>query len=113
MSPKSKKSNPWPLLMVVLGGLLVLGAGGWYAVALLAPTPTPEPAVVEETTDDLARVSVADAKAAYDLGQAVFMDVRDAESYAQAHIRGAISMPLEEIPQRMDELDPQAWIITY
>jgi 3-mercaptopyruvate sulfurtransferase SseA len=111
MSPKSKKSFPWPLVMVVAGGLLLIGAGGWYAFTFFAPTPAPPQEAV--SADSVPRISVSDAMAAYELDQAVFVDVRDADSYAQGHIREAISIPLQDLPQRIGELDPEDWIITY
>jgi 3-mercaptopyruvate sulfurtransferase SseA len=59
------------------------------------------------------RISLADAKAAFDAESAVFLDVRDAQSYAEAHIPGALNIPVNDLPQRLDELDPSDWIITY
>ena len=58
-------------------------------------------------------MSLGNAKAAYDLKQATFVDVRDADSYANAHIAGALSIPLADLESRLKELDPNAWIITY
>jgi rhodanese-related sulfurtransferase len=68
---------------------------------------------LEGDEDSVPRVSLADAKAAYETGGAVFVDVRDAESYAQSHIPGALSIPLSELPNRIGELNPSDWIITY
>jgi rhodanese-related sulfurtransferase len=75
--------------------------------------PTEEVIITEDTYASIPRVSLADARAALESGSAVFLDVRDVDSYAQGHIQGAISMPLDELPERMNELDPSAWIITY
>jgi len=62
---------------------------------------------------DVVRVTLDDAKKAYDAKSAVFVDVRDAASYAESHISGAINIPLDQIKSRLAELDPQSWIITY
>jgi 3-mercaptopyruvate sulfurtransferase SseA len=104
-----------PLVLVAFGGLLILGAAAWYGYTFThQPTPVPIPTeIVESSYPDVPRISVRDAKAAYDLGEAVFVDVRDAESYAQSHIKGAKSIPLQDLPNRINELDPSAWIITY
>ena len=73
------------------------------------PTAGPTPSTVESVV----RVSLADSKAAFDAKTAVFLDVRDAGSYANAHIPGALNIPLNELEARLSELDPKAWIITY
>jgi rhodanese-related sulfurtransferase len=54
-----------------------------------------------------------ESKAAFDSSAAVFLDVRSADTYATGHISGAISIPLAELEARIDELDPDRWIITY
>ena len=59
------------------------------------------------------RISLEDAKAAYDAGTAVFLDVRDAQSYAEAHIPGALNIPVNNLPQRLNELDPADHIVIY
>ncbi len=59
------------------------------------------------------RVSAADLKALLDKNAAVTVDVRDVQSYAQQHIKGAISMPLNEIAGRLNELPRNKKIVTY
>jgi rhodanese-related sulfurtransferase len=70
---------------------------------------TPTPGSVEQVT----RVTLEDAKAAYDDGKAVFVDVRDSSSYVAGHIPGAVQMPISEMPTRSGELNPKSWIIPY
>jgi len=67
------------------------------------------------TEADVPRITPADAKSAFDSGQAVIVDVRAAESYAEAHIAGALSIPLDgiEINPSGVSLDKNQWIITY
>ena len=50
---------------------------------------------------DVPRVSLADAKAAYDQGTAVFLDVRGTSDYETEHITGAISIPEMQIESRL------------
>lgn len=45
--------------------------------------------------------------------KAVFVDVRPKESFDQAHIAGAINIPLGEVITRVRELPPGKFIITY
>jgi len=111
---RNRRKSSWPLVLMVIGGLIILGAAGWYAGRLAAPTPTPEPLSVQaKNSQEIARVSLPDAKAAFDQDAAVFLDVRDAGSYASSHIPGALSIPLNELPDRLGELDQNAWIIAY
>ncbi|HEX8746500.1 MAG TPA: rhodanese-like domain-containing protein [Pyrinomonadaceae bacterium] len=47
-------------------------------------------------------------------GRAVVVDIRDDEAYAEEHIRGAVSIPLEEIRERgPKELPAGKLIVTY
>jgi predicted sulfurtransferase len=47
-------------------------------------------------------------------GRAVLVDIRDEEAYAEEHIRGAVSIPLEEIRERgPKELPAAKLIVTY
>lgn len=61
------------------------------------------------------RVTVEDAKTAFDNGEAIIVDVRSAEAYAEGHIAGAISIPLGEFETNIEnvKLDKEKWIITY
>jgi len=115
MPNKNQNTRLAPLIMIVLGGLLILGVGGWYLSQMFqeADLPPTQAASLEDNYPDITRISLIDAKAAYDAGTAVFLDVRDAQSYAQRHIPGAVSISLTELPSRITELDPEDWIITY
>ncbi len=108
MGEKRKKVALW----IVIAGeilLLILALARVYSnsersgVITLLPGP---PAQVMP-------ISPAKARAAYDNGSAVFMDVRGSESYAQSHIPGALLIPLSELGNRLDDLDKSSWIITY
>jgi rhodanese-related sulfurtransferase len=105
-----KRRNLYPLI-IICGGLLLFLAG--LALVLsnqpAAEVVTPTPATVSQVQ----RVSLADAKAAFDDERATFVDVRDSSSYAAGHIPGAIFIPVSELSTRLKELNPNAWIITY
>jgi predicted sulfurtransferase len=70
---------------------------------------------VPQTEDAVPRVKVEDAKLALDNGKAVIVDVRSAEFYAEGHAVGAISIPLDEFENNIENLplDKDQWIITY
>ncbi len=103
-----------PIALIAVGIVLILGSVIFFIVYQpqkpVAQAPTQEPGI---PYPDVTRVSLGDAKAAFDLKQAVFVDARDASSFAQGHIPGALSIPLEELPSRLKELSPKDWIITY
>ena len=49
---------------------------------------------------DVARISLADFKQAFDAGQVVTLDIRDEDSYAAGHVPGALLFPLREVAQK-------------
>src|SRR5215212_5016669 len=46
-------------------------------------------------------------------GDIILLDVRPAIEYTADHLPGALSIPLEELPQRLAELPTNALIVTY
>ena len=102
-------------IMVILGGIFLLAA----ALLLVWQNKPNSPLAGSQTANldvpfpEIDRVSPANAKIAFDSGTAVFVDVRDAGSYADRHVSGALNIPLDELPDRLGELDPADWIITY
>jgi 3-mercaptopyruvate sulfurtransferase SseA len=114
MPNRKRRDNSLPLILMALGGLVVLVIGGWLAWKLVQPSDAPEPTAEQAVNaQDAPRVTLEEAKIAYDKQNAVFVDVRDANSYASDHIPGALSIPLSELPDRLGELDANTWIITY
>lgn len=63
--------------------------------------------------DDVPRISPAEARDALQRQEAVAVDTRYRFQYVAGHIVGAISMPLEEVGERADELPRDKKIITY
>ena len=62
-----------------------------------------------QTEADVPRVTVEDAKAAFDSGEAIIVDVRAPEFFADGHAAGAISIPLGEFETNMQTFH---WIKT-
>jgi rhodanese-related sulfurtransferase len=62
--------------------------------------------VLGQVADETAvpRISVADLKKAADTGQVLIVDVRDAGSYAEGHLPGAINIPLDALQQKLATL---------
>lgn len=115
---KKRKTTRFPIIFLVAGGFLLI-----LAAAIFAKQNEPNPDVSqppsavsdhdEETYPEIQRVSLEDAKTALDANTAVFVDVRDASSYAASHVPGAISIPLTDLVDRLGELNATDWIITY
>ena len=109
--------TPLRLTAVGLGFILLAGAAFLLLRPSTEPLPT-EPSPTEEpvqpvSQEDIPRVNLQDAKLAYESGSAVFVDVRDESDFKSGHIPGARSIPLNDLTDREDELDRNAWIITY
>lgn len=111
---KSRRPPPWTLIILVVGVALSLSG-------LLLYRANP-PAVVDIPDDHDAsglpyptvpRISAAETKVRLDSGTAVVVDVRSAPEYTEARIPNALSIPLDELQSRYQELAPNMEIITY
>jgi 3-mercaptopyruvate sulfurtransferase SseA len=105
-----KRKNRLPLVLIGAGALLILAGSAWV---FLNQPASPEQVATPASASQVERVSLADAKEAFDAGSAVFVDVRDSTSYNNAHIPGALLFPVNELTAQLRELDPTSWIITY
>jgi 3-mercaptopyruvate sulfurtransferase SseA len=104
---------------------IIMGAGVLLMIAAVAffifarpgqfgPQTTPTPNTGPDTPyPDVPRITIKDAKAAFDEKAAVFVDTRPEASWAQMSIPGALNIPAEEMETRYAELDPNDWIILY
>lgn len=121
---KNKRSL-LPILLVIGGGLLIVivlisftAAGGYWIFGQYRGSPPITAGEADgnlsvDSTDDIERVSLADAKAAFELGNAVIVDVRNRESYDRSHIPGALSIPYGELETNLHLVDKGQWILTY
>ena len=100
--------------LLVISILLLLATSACN-VSLPQAEPTTQPQSQPLTEADVPRVAVKEAKFAFDNGEAVIVDVRSAEAYAAGHAVGAISIPLAEFENNIDNLSlkKDQWIITY
>jgi len=106
---KSKIDNKFGIGILVFIGLLI------FVVAIYSLTQTNGINVSKVPPNEAAvhRISLKDAKAAFDDGTAVFVDVRDPGSFSASRIPGALNIPLADIESGKVELEPDQWIITY
>ena len=72
-----------------------------------------QPAQGAAHADGVRRVTVAELQQMLERGEAVAVDVRTKEQYAQGHIKGAMLMPTGEILGRLGELPRDKQIVFY
>jgi hypothetical protein len=81
---------------------------GGPAVQLI-PTGT----VADTSLDSARRIPRDEAIKMVHEGKAVYVDVRSKEQYDISHIKGAISIPLSDLPNRWKDLPLHKFLITY
>lgn len=107
-----------PLICFVLAVGIACNKAAAPTITKVEPT---KPPVVAPKTDDhnhaeednVARISLEDAKKAYDAGTAVFVDTRDISSYNFNRIKGAINLPMSEYATGWQKLPKGKKIIAY
>ena len=82
-----------------------------------AKTPVPAASSVDghdhNADEEAARITLADAKKAFDAGEALFVDTRYADAFALEHVKGAVNIPASEFDTRFSELPKGKKIIAY
>jgi hypothetical protein len=81
-----------------------------------APAATGHDEATHELENKMPRISAEELKRLVAARQAVIVDVRSADDYAQAHIQGAINLPVQQIEEgRYPKLpgDQQLRLISY
>ncbi|HEY2865832.1 MAG TPA: rhodanese-like domain-containing protein [Pyrinomonadaceae bacterium] len=77
------------------------------ATANVQPIPTPPPA------EEVPRVTLADAKKAFDDGSGYFIDARPADAYNDEHIKGAVNITYDKLDSHLKDLKTKQKIIVY
>ncbi len=106
------QKNPLPLVLLGLGGLLLIALAVIFLNQSPAAAPPTAPAPASDTRS-IARVGLEEAYQALENGEAVFLDVRSAESFGLKRITGAVNIPENELLNRLADLDKNDWIIPY
>ena len=63
--------------------------------------------------DGVKRVTTIELRNALEKGEALVVDVRGDAAYKQNHIKGSISIPLDAVEARINELPRDKMIVTY
>lgn len=111
--------NTFSGFLMGLGGGVAVAVAVWLLVIKPREAPAPQPATATAALPapaaqemmppdpppvsqaELAaapRITAAEAKALAEAGRAVFIDVRDIESYRAGHVPGALQIPLQYVP---------------
>ena len=115
------------LLLTAAATILTIGiAAAQYKNTAPQPTQTaPAPGPVQFTpaqtntaaiADELSkarRITRAEAMRMVKQNKAVYVDVRSEDTWSLGHIPGALNIPLSQLMQRLKELPPGKFIITY
>jgi hypothetical protein len=112
LKKRRKKQRKPPYMIIGIGAVLVLGA---VVLSLFLTDGAQAPGTSQpfSRTSEIERVTLTEAAQAFESGTAVFLDVRTPGEYAFSRIPGAVSIPINELSNRMGELNPDDWIITY
>lgn len=63
--------------------------------------------------DNVREVTTEELAALIEKGEVTVIDVRPRDEYEQAHVQGARSIPIEELPDRLDELSRERNVVAY
>ncbi|HVT04513.1 MAG TPA: rhodanese-like domain-containing protein [Thermoanaerobaculia bacterium] len=75
--------------------------------------PPPAPPAAAPVAEEARRISVEDAKKAFDAKRAVIVDVRAMQQWGIEHVKGSIHIPEADLMGRLGELPKDKMIITY
>jgi 3-mercaptopyruvate sulfurtransferase SseA len=63
--------------------------------------------------DGVRRITTVELRDALDKGAAIVIDTRPVESYRQSHIKGSISIPVDQVANHLNELPRDKMIVAY
>ena len=104
-------------LLTTLFTVFVAGAAcGQFKPAQTSTNPvqiTTSTVAASQSLDDARRITRDEAIKMVRDGKAVWIDVRSRADYDAGHIKGAINIPLAELPQHFRDLPLKKFLITY
>jgi hypothetical protein len=107
------QKNLGPFYLMAAGLLVLVGGLIWLAIAQSSPSSSTSSTFNDLPFPTIDRITVTDARTAFDENTAVFVDVRDSASFNSSHIPGARNIYLTEFETRYSELSKDDWIILY
>jgi hypothetical protein len=105
------------LILLLAGALVFSSCQTAQTASKKDGTPTPAPPAANHNTaqpdDGAPRIRLADAKANFDKGTAVFIDTRPEDTYKQEHVKGAINITLMDDAGKYSSIPKGKKIIVY
>ena len=121
-----RRRDPYPILIGAIIGVAVIGvvliayllgmkAGSSNGPAALIPAGAADTPTEPAPEDSVPRISMADFIKLYSspTDRPYIIDVRPKDSYDQAHIKGAVSIPEDQITGHLGDLPKGKLIVTY
>ena len=102
-------------IFAAIAGLLVIAACTDIPETVVVSTsPTPGPTAAPKSDgQDAPRISLADAKKAFDDGTATFIDTHPKATFDAGHIPGAINVTVQDLETKFDSIPKGRRIIAY
>lgn len=100
-------------VLLIAIALVITFTDNGQATTRIADAPADEHSEDGLPYPAVARISVEEALAKVESGEALIVDVRDEAAYTASHIAGAMSLPEEALAARGNELPEDQLIITY
>src|ERR1043165_389809 len=97
----------------LLAGCKATDTAGTLNADSTAVNSPAQPQQATNPPEAAARINVAELKQKLDAGEAVVYDTRAKTAYDQEHIKGALSMPSNEVATRAGELPKDKLIVFY
>ena len=97
--------------LIILGTAMVVIIGLTTYLSVSSNNVAQQPEEVPSVED--VRVSLSDAKTAFDAGEALIVDVRSEEEFTKSRIPSSILIPVGDIAGNEPEVEKDALIFTY
>jgi rhodanese-related sulfurtransferase len=102
-----KRSLLQSIGIIIISGALGIGVNAFRAEGIPLMERWQEKVLNEQLTGGLPAVSLKQVKEAHRSGNVLFVDARDPEFFEQAHIPGAVSLPVGEFDSVFPRLEKQ------
>ena len=89
----------------------IVAAGN--AAPTATPPATPAPSETPTPADDAPRITLEEAKKAYDEGKAFIIDARAEEAYKAEHIKGSVNIRHDNLDAMLKQIPRDKTIIVY
>jgi 3-mercaptopyruvate sulfurtransferase SseA len=103
------------LILLAVAGLFAISACTDVAepISISRSTENVEPVAHVDDADDAPRISLADAKKAFEEGTAIFIDTHPKATYDLGHIPGSINVTMQDFEAKFDSIPKGKRIIAY